>query len=498
METGRIKWICAQLGAREHYAIPRALQSSGRLEMVFTEMWAGPLLRRLSFGPLRAISTRFHPDLSSAHVISWTWSTLIHRNTGSLKHRNTGPYQRFIHEGKWFSEHVRDYLARRKTEVRGKVVFSYDTTALELFQWAKARGAICVLGQMDPGRVEYELVREEARRWPGWSKHITESPNHRLRPGGARAPERNIEVLKHRSTETPKPAVSGRAPCAEIANCKSDILNPGADAYFQRREAEWKLADRIIVNSRWSLDALVQQGVPPSKIEILPLAYEINAETLKHRNTETPPSAHCHLPSSPSGPALTSDLRPLTSVFPSQVSGFSVSAFPPLRVLWLGQVNLRKGIQYLVAAANLLQDAPVYFDVVGPIGIAGKAVKSAPPNVRFHGPVSRDRAAEWYGRSDVFVLPTISDGFAITQIEAMAHGLPVIATPNCGAVVADGVDGCIVPARDADALAEAIRRYLADRKRLQTQSAAARDKSRQFSLAMLSDNLVKLEDKLNQ
>jgi len=83
----------------------------------------------------------------------------------------------------------------------------------------------------------------------------------------------------------------------------------------------------------------------------------------------------------------------------------------------------------LIEAARLLTHEDVRFDIVGPIGISRDAVASAPSNMRFHGRVSRDQAADWYRQSDVFVLPTISDGFALTQLEAMAHGLPVIATP---------------------------------------------------------------------
>jgi len=69
------------------------------------------------------------------------------------------------------------------------------------------------------------------------------------------------------------------------------------------------------------------------------------------------------------------------------------------------------------------------------LGITPQAVATAPANVEFRGRVTRDRATREYLVADAFVLPTLSDGFAITQLEAMAHGLPVIVTPNCGAVV---------------------------------------------------------------
>ena len=130
-------------------------------------------------------------------------------------------------------------------------------------------------------------------------------------------------------------------------------------------------------------------------------------------------------------------------------------------MLWLGQVNVRKGIHYLMEAARKLEKENIHFDVVGPIGILSDAVASAPRNVTFHGPVGRDQTANWYRKADLFVLPTLSDGFAITQLEAMAHGLPVITTPCCGEVVSDGVDGFIVAPRDAEALAKTFLRYLA-------------------------------------
>jgi len=57
--------------------------------------------------------------------------------------------------------------------------------------------------------------------------------------------------------------------------------------------------------------------------------------------------------------------------------------------------------------------------------------------------------------------------------EAMAHGLPVVTTPNCGRVVTDGVDGLMVPARDGQALAEAIEQLDDDRSLLRKMSENA-------------------------
>jgi glycosyltransferase involved in cell wall biosynthesis len=168
----------------------------------------------------------------------------------------------------------------------------------------------------------------------------------------------------------------------------------------------------------------------------------------------------------------------------------------PLNVLFLGQVILRKGIQYLIEAAKHLRDEPVRFEIVGPVGISEQAVKSAPAGMAFHGRASRDQIGAWYRQCDVFVLPTLSDGFAITQIEAMAHGLPVIATPSCGDVVTEGVDGFLVPPREVKSLTAAIRRYLSEPGLLLTQSVAALEKSRQFKLNALAPRLQSVGESL--
>ena len=168
----------------------------------------------------------------------------------------------------------------------------------------------------------------------------------------------------------------------------------------------------------------------------------------------------------------------------------------PLRVLFLGQVILRKGIQYLIEAARMLLDEAIHFDVVGSIGISEEGVKSSPKNMTYHGPVNRDLTEHFYRNADLFVLPTLSDGFALTQLEAMAHGLPVIATPNCGEVVTDGTDGLIVPSSDPNALAEAFQLILQDPEKLQAMREATGAKLEQFSLARLGENLAALENRL--
>lgn len=396
--------------------MPRALHRQGKLAALYTDFWAGPLVRRLAINKLRPLGTRCHPELADpdAKVCSWNFRSLgweyLQRqkyNGSSAKYSGRSPFDGFVEIGRRFAVCVRNHLNHSVDPNSETIFFAYDTGALEAMEWCRGRNIPCVLNQMDPGRVEMESVQAEEKRWPGWA----------ARP----------------------------------------LVVP--EEYFARREAEWALADRIVVNSRWSLDALVEQGVPEDKLVVVPLCYESTQPgkslEVKHRRGDE-----------------------------------------PLHVLFLGQVILRKGIQYLMEAARQLLGERIRFDVVGPVGISNEALAKAPSNVTFHGRAGRDQAAFWYQRAHVFVLPTLSDGFAITQLEAMAHGLPVVATPCCGEVIDHGVDGFIVPARDAGALARALQRYFAQPEQLPSHSAAALKKAGQFTLARLAAGLTRVESDL--
>ena len=79
---------------------------------------------------------------------------------------------------------------------------------------------------------------------------------------------------------------------------------------------------------------------------------------------------------------------------------------------------------------------------------------------RYLGAVARGELHKHYSQASVLVLPSIQDGFGMVQAQAMACGVPVIATENTGAadLFNDGVEGFIVPIRDAGAIREKILR----------------------------------------
>lgn len=226
---------------------------------------------------------------------------------------------------------------------------------------------------------------------------------------------------------------------------------PAAD-YIQRVRCEWHEATQIVVNSEWSRLALVKQGVSCDKLRVIPLAY--NGKKVQGAKNFTPPEA-------------------------------------PLRVLYLGSVMLRKGIQYLIEAARHLKD-DVEIRVCGKIQINKDKLSNLPRNIRFLGQISRLDTETYWQWVDVFILPTLSDGFAMTQLEAMAHGVPVITTDRCGDVVTHGIDGLLIPAGSSEAIAEALVYLAQNRHVLQEMSAAAVKKIKMFSISQYQANLGKL------
>ena len=111
--------------------------------------------------------------------------------------------------------------------------------------------------------------------------------------------------------------------------------------------------------------------------------------------------------------------------------------------------------------------------------------------MKWCGPETRSRAAEKFRTADVFILPTLSDGFAITQLEAQAHGLPIMASRFCGRVVESGRNGILLEEPSAACIAAAIRDCIADPSRLQILAAASRV-GNEFTIDALAQRLQEL------
>lgn len=383
-EPGR--WIVCQLGARENYMMGRALASSGQLAALITDAWHAPdsLPARLS----KRLGDRYHSQLAEARVESPRFAHLV-REVGGRYFGSTG-WRRIMERNAWFE----DMAARRMRALlrRGMpcdTVFAYSYAAARVFRAAKSLGLRTVLGQIDPGPVEDEIVADLYRR-------------------------------------------AGQA----------DRYERMPATYWARWREEIELSDVVVANSDWSKRALVRAGVPEGKIAIVPLAYDVSAEIPIPNGSRRPP------------PRFTQDR--------------------PLKLLFLGQVTLRKGIGPLLDAISSMPGAPVRLDIVGEVQAAIPHKIEADTRVVLHGVVQRSAVHKYYADADLFVFPTFSDGFGMTQLEALAHGLPILTSRNCGTVVGHGVNGIVLTDVTSNRIKAVLEEVLAEPSRIGVWSDNAR------------------------
>ena len=179
-------------------------------------------------------------------------------------------------------------------------------------------------------------------------------------------------------------------------------------------------------------------------------------------------------------------------------SDFSVPHRPPhggkLRVLTVGEVGLRKGAQYTLEAARQLGDR-AEFRMVGPVAVSAEAAKLLGKHVILTGPLAGPQVREQLAWADIYILPTVGEGSAVSVYEALASGLPVVTTPNCGSVVRDGIDGYLIPIGDPSALIERIDRLIADPELRATMGRAASRRASEFTIREYSTKLIALLSK---
>jgi glycosyltransferase involved in cell wall biosynthesis len=372
-----MKWIVCQIGAREHYAIPRALHAGGVLAELITDFWMPPGFPLGRVPALRRLRDRYHPALHQANVYAPNAAMLGGELLSRVMRQRGWPEMR-ARNARFQAAAIKHLSHGRPQDGGPRTLFSYSYAARDLFRFAKTRGWRTVLGQIDPGPEEERIVAEEHQRYP----HLG-------------------------STWQPAPA-----------------------RYWDEWREELALADVVVVNSGWSRDCLLKSGVAAGKIRVIPLVYEEGASAAGAGLSSLTVAGQGHNGSG----------RPLNG---------------PLKVLFLGQINLRKGVARLLDAMRLLKEDDVELTLVGPTEIDPEAWADL-PKVRWTGPVPRSEAADYYREADVFILPTLSDGYALTQLEALAYGLPVIASRCCGEAVKHGINGLVLLRPEAIEIREAI------------------------------------------
>src|SRR5262245_35326351 len=136
-------WVCCQLGARERYAVARALHRHRALELVVTDAWLAP---RNPIGHIRAgLQGRFHPDLADANIHSDIAGLLAFEL--QAKYAGREGWQRIIARNQWFQKMANRRLSKLGVAPGPRTIMAYSYAAREIFKLARARGWRTVLGQ---------------------------------------------------------------------------------------------------------------------------------------------------------------------------------------------------------------------------------------------------------------------------------------------------------------------------------------------------------------
>ena len=219
--------------------------------------------------------------------------------------------------------------------------------------------------------------------------------------------------------------------------CGSRFRGHPSAAMVSRVEAEYAAATRIRVSSAWARDSMIRFGVPGDKICVI----------------EQPVDLIRFVPRKQAATLRTG----------------------PLRVVFVGSLDVRKGFHYLLRAMRRLGADRATLHVVGSTGtredraLWDRETRGISATMQPGDPVPA------YHDAELLVLPSLEDGFGFVVAEAMACGLPVIVTEECGskAWVQPGT-GWVVPAANVDALAAALQDAFDRRAELPAMGAAAR------------------------
>jgi glycosyltransferase involved in cell wall biosynthesis len=210
-----------------------------------------------------------------------------------------------------------------------------------------------------------------------------------------------------------------------------------SQAMVERVEEEYQLADRIRVYSEWGKASMLKFGVPEDKIHIL--RQTVNLE------------------------------RFCPAAVPPASDG-------PLRVCYVGSLDLRKGFVYLLKAIRAVGAKRIRLRIVGATGDRGSAGLLARERAGLEIQVTPGDSLPVYQESELFVIPTLEDGLPFVLVEGLACGLPVIVTSAAGAseCVRTGQTGWVVPAGDVEALSAALEAALRRRAELRDMGRQAR------------------------
>ena len=230
--------------------------------------------------------------------------------------------------------------------------------------------------------------------------------------------------------------------CADSLKQEWELALPAED--FRHLVVEPTMASHIMVASTFTKRSLLENNVAAETITVIP--YGVDLE-------------HFHP-------------RP----------GSSEVTKGRLELLFVGRINQRKGIRYLLDALRSFAPEEVHLTVCGRVVDDLKLFEEFGAQVTVRPSVSSDELVAAYQAADLFVFPSVAEGFGQVLLEALACGLPILSTTHTAApdLIDDGVEGFIVEPGRVPALVERMQWALAHRAELAAMHAAARAKAECF------------------
>jgi len=205
---------------------------------------------------------------------------------------------------------------------------------------------------------------------------------------------------------------------------------------IERELAEYELADAIAVPSQFAATTFINRGVPRTKLIVN--NYGVDLARFRAADSQTERT------------------KP--------------------RILFVGQVGVRKGIPNLLKAFSTLNEK-ADLHLVGPIeqGFEDYLRDSNTDGVSIKGPVAGNVLPAVYADADIFCLPSLEEGFPLVNLQALASGCPVITTEAAGAadIIQDGVNGLTVATNSVEELTEALKKMIDDAPLREQMSLAA-------------------------
>ncbi|TWR25386.1 glycosyltransferase family 4 protein [Mucilaginibacter achroorhodeus] len=238
-----------------------------------------------------------------------------------------------------------------------------------------------------------------------------------------------------------------------------EFPDPTPSFIINRELQEVKLADYILCPSNYVAETFIKNNLPREKCVIIP--YGVNLTLFNHYQEEK----------------------------------------PEFSILFVGTIGVRKGLIYLFKALELIHKTqPLKCLLIGTVEESFRPIFDIYKHLfTYVGRVEQKELSKYYNSASAFVFPSLDEGMALVQLEAMACGLPLICTTNSGgdSIVQEGSDGFVVPIRDHILLAEKISFLYKNPEVLKDMSAKAVLKAKKFTWDAYGDKLCSFINQLS-